>query len=706
MSKMNVLMMAVLAAATVVADDGKDYRICGLDDGGRLMLVESRKREVRPVVALPVEEAPLATAVFNPGEKLDDFDCEALEHHLGAVRIDAGEGGAASEVYFGGLKFKDFLARERKFRPPAAKCGWNGWGGAASLSNHLQKADDVRSFERFKNIVVRPFVAEGLLGTFLQGEDARRPKAGEFCAVVTNNVLDKLFTPKPGTQSEIQLDQLKYRSWGLRQSYGKMTSPILRMLNVYQNVTIKPELNGPVYEKLDKLAAELDRQPGLEFDKLLLALMQVDAHRHGTQDSAIHSPEATNLVKRLVALAERETERPENLRALFLVVRDLIARPANANTTLYGMTPADRRHLVSSLRAAKVDPWMADVFEGLLELDLAWYGKGDMFSYCPKANWTTKVCPHLLAARELFHRAWTRHPEFPEGAFGVMACEWELYHAKNAARWLGQVWDAELDTPWIYKLIRHRMLTWFKKEAKKFDEAYKAIAAVTKRDLESPYRAAYAQPSVPPSFIAFPLTNEWRQASFDDNDKMPGVTPFKDAGKLQNLRFDPERRAAVWPVMWHKCRMPVDHEGEIDVEFLPAAGSTNRVAFGVMPDGSTLALFSQVTWRDGAYRFCCWRSNVGSDVRCYPYALGEKSYDCLLAPETRRFTLRYRLKDRTIVTWIDGKLQQKLWFTEVKGVWSELPRYYEPTFFGTGIKIHAIRYRQIPLNVGLEEYTP
>ena len=165
MSKMNVLMMGVLAAATVVADDGKDYRICGLDDGGRLMLVESRKREVRPVVALPVEEAPLATAVFNPGEKLDDFDCEALEHHLGAVRIDAGEDGAASEVYLSGLKFGDFLARERKFRPPAAKCGWNGWGGAASLSNHLQKADDVRSFERFKNIVVRPFVAEGLLGS-------------------------------------------------------------------------------------------------------------------------------------------------------------------------------------------------------------------------------------------------------------------------------------------------------------------------------------------------------------------------------------------------------------------------------------------------------------------------------------------------------------------------------------------------------------
>ena len=35
MSKMNVLMMGVLAAATVVADDGKDYRICGQERRGR-----------------------------------------------------------------------------------------------------------------------------------------------------------------------------------------------------------------------------------------------------------------------------------------------------------------------------------------------------------------------------------------------------------------------------------------------------------------------------------------------------------------------------------------------------------------------------------------------------------------------------------------------------------------------------------------------
>ena len=195
---LNIGLFVCAAAQAVVADDGKDYRICGLDDDGRLTLVESRKREVRPVVALPVEEAPLATAVFKPGEKLDDFDCEALENYLGAVRIDAGEGGAASEVYFGGLKFKDFLARERKFRPPAAKCGWNGWGDAASLSNRLQAAGDIRSFERFKNVVVRPFVAEGLLGTFLQGEDARRPNCSRSFGLPRSRAFGRSF---PGIMS-------------------------------------------------------------------------------------------------------------------------------------------------------------------------------------------------------------------------------------------------------------------------------------------------------------------------------------------------------------------------------------------------------------------------------------------------------------------------------------------------------------------------
>ena len=149
--KLLIICLSVcVAARAAFADDGKDYRICGLGDGGRLTLLESRKQEVRPVVALPVEEAPLATAVFKPGEKLDDFDCEALENYLGAVRIAAGEGGAASEVYLNGLKFKDFLARERKFRPPVARNGFGRWEDAERLAAFISTNGANRTYSALR----------------------------------------------------------------------------------------------------------------------------------------------------------------------------------------------------------------------------------------------------------------------------------------------------------------------------------------------------------------------------------------------------------------------------------------------------------------------------------------------------------------------------------------------------------------------------
>ena len=706
-AKMKTLMAIALLASALAADadDGKAYRICGLDGDGRLRLVESRKREVRPVVALPVEEPPLARASFSPGEKLDDFDCEALENHPGVVRIDAGEGGAASEVYLGGLRFRDFLARERKFRPPVAKNGFGRWEDAAAFAASVVSNGEVRTSRRFFEEQVKGLVLDEMVRPVAESEDGRNPAFRDFLEQgITNRVMQQLTSPKLGSGT-IDIQHLKFGiAWRILPRFGKPKSNLLKLMKVFSGVKIKAELNGDVDSRLTALSKEIDSADGDPFTQILLAEALIICHRRDSGDLAVHPPDATNLANRIALYGERTAAMPERTRALYEQVRHIVAEPADANTSSRGFSLRDRRHLVERLRVSKADPWLADVFEGLLELDLAWYGKGDMFSYCPKANWPTKVYPHLVAAREAFYRAWQRHPELPEGAFGMMACEWELYHSRNAARWLGQLWDAELDTPWMYRAIRHRMLTWFDKEPKAFDVAYNGIAAVTKKDLEAPYRAAHAQPPVPSSFIAFPLTNEWRQASFADDDKAPGVTPFKDAGRLQNLQFDPERRAAVWPVWWQRCRMPVDHEGEIDVEFLPTAGSTNRVAFGVLVDGTSLAVLSQVTWRDDAYRFCCWRSPVGSDARCYPYVLGEKSSSCPLSPEARRFTLRYRLKDRTIVTWIDGKLVQKLWFTEAKGGWSELPGHYQPAYFGTGVKIHAIRYRLIPPNAGLEEF--
>ena len=696
-----ILLTVAIAAGAALADDGKDYRICGME-GTALRLVESRPRTVRPVVALPVEEAPLEVRTLTMAGELDDFDREALDGFVGTVRIDAGDAGVAKEVYFHGLPLGKFLERERAFRPPVAKCGFSGWADGGTWSAVACSNVELRTHRQLVE-ELRELVMDEMYRPVAESEDGKNPAIHEFAEQgITNRVFKSL--TKPGfDQGTVDIDQLKFGiSFRILPKFRNPQSNLLKLMKIYSGVKIKAELNGGVVKKLEALSAEMDKEPGNEFNQLLLAQALIVANQRDSSDHAIHPSDATNLVRRIVGLGERYAGSPARTRLAYELVRPLIGDPANAMTTTRGLTPGMRRLLVERLRASAADPWLADIFEGLLELDLAWYGKGDMFAYCPKKDWGTKVYPHLIAAREPFFRAWKRHPELPEGAFGMLAVEWELYHSELAGRWLGQLWDAELDTPWMYRVVRHRLLTWFKEEQKAFDAAYATIAQRAKIDLESPYRAARAVPPQKPVFQSFPLTNEWRQASFIEMDEAIGKTPFKDAGKVLNAQFDPERRAAVWPMWWHKCRLPLSHEGEIDVEFVERGSATNRIAFGFMVNGTTLAVFSQVTERDGGYRFNNYYSPLGSNAICYPYVLGEKSRAIGLAPDTRRFKMRYRVKDNTMCAWVEGKLVQDLWC--VKGIKDEGAQYFEPALIGTGVKVHAIKYRQIPADAGLEEF--
>ena len=81
-----ILPMVVIAVGAALADDGKDYRFCGME-GKTLRLVESRPRTVRPVVALPVEEAPLEVRTLTMDGELDEclyiFDDEEEEYKVG-----------------------------------------------------------------------------------------------------------------------------------------------------------------------------------------------------------------------------------------------------------------------------------------------------------------------------------------------------------------------------------------------------------------------------------------------------------------------------------------------------------------------------------------------------------------------------------------------------------------------------------------------
>lgn len=705
MGRMNVLMMGVLAAATVVADDGRDYRICGLDDDGRLTLVESRKREVRPVVALPVEEAPLATAVFKPGEKLDEFDCEALEHHIGAVRIDAGEGGAASEVYLNGLKLKDFLARERKFRPPVARNGFGRWEDAERLAAFISTNGANRTYSQVVD-ALRRIVDGEMVRPVSESADGKKAVFRKYMEDgITNRVLKALGGEATPGECAISLQEFKYGVMSSIGGFGKSASGIVKLMQIFSQVKVKPELNADVNRRMAELQAELETRPGSEFVLMLLANAQIVSHKRSFGDRAVHPQDATNFSRRVAALATRYADSPALTRALYENIRPFVSRPADADSPTYGYSLADRRDLVAALRDSKADPWLADVCEGMLELDLAWYGKDDMYAYCPRPDWPRRVHPHLLSAREAFFRAWKRHPQLPEGAFGMLATEWELYHSKNAAHWLGWLLDAEIDTPWVYDLVRHRMLSYFAAERKSYDTVHKAIAALTKRDRIAEDAAAleFTRQLVRQQKrrVFFPVTNEWRNASFASDDAKPGETPFRDVGKVQNMQFDPNRRDAVWPVMWRDFPLPTAHEGEAEVEIVPTAGVTNRIALGFMVDNTTMGVFSQVSWRDGAWMCCSFYSPLGPDARCYPWVLGEKDRPCPVPPAGSRFRLRYRIKDRLLCVWIDGKPVRGIWF--VKGIPSA-PECYRPAFFGTGVKIHSIRYRRVPPNAGLEEF--
>ena len=711
MGRMNVLMMGVLAAATVVADDGRDYRICGLDDDGRLTLVESRKREVRPVVALPVEEAPLATAVFKTGEKLDEFDCEALEHHIGAVRIDAGEDGAASEVYLNGLKLKDFLARERKFRPPVAKCGFSSWADAETFAAPIASNDLARTHADFVS-EIGDIVMDEFYRPIAASEDGTRVNLKTVAEVITNDVLVCMSYEQPLLGA---IDVVRSFVAIERALSVKIESPKSNPVKLHHALWhwSYPEHRSAAEQRVIALENELDAGPGDPFVQMLLAQALLNFHIR-PRSNVVQASDATNISRRVTALAERYALSPVRTRFAFEQVRNIVSKPADAGTHAYGFSLDDRRYLVGCLRSSKADPWVADVFEGFLELDLAWYGKGDMYQYSPQPDWMEKVYPHLKAARVLFHRAWQRHPELPEGAFGMLCVEWELHHWGNAARWLGQLWDAELDAPWMDRLIRNRLLSWFPEEKASYGKVRKLIAERANRNPKRMTRSpdadgkmtsgsskavikAFYRGDDAPRRMA--LDKSWKNGSFQGMGSEAGVAPYKDVGKVLKMTIDSTRRERLWPIYWDGCLLPGEHEGEIDVEFSAPEDPFAFIAFGFLFSNAMEGQFVQVTRKGGKSLFEGYRTCLG-EPEVYPFVYGDKASVSSLSPDVRRFLLRYRIANGTLCAWVDGKLDQPLMFIGKGGQKKD----YRPAFLGTGVKIHAIRYRQIPPNAGLEEF--
>jgi len=704
-------LIVLLTAAVVVgagdfvaqAEDGKVYRLCGIRDR-QLLFEESRKPVVRPVVALPVEERPLATVTFAVAEALNDFDREALGQYLGEVRIDAGTNGAAREVYFGGLKFGDFLARERSFRPPVAHNGFGCWEDAERLAELIASNRFARTQCGFIG-VLGDIVMEEFYRPLVEQEGPGSICPAALAESITNDVMKTILYE----QSLIGAVDV-IRAYVAISRTGQIENPRSnpgRMYNALKNWSY-PAHRRAVEQRVISLVREIDAGSGDPFMQMLLAQALLKFHVN-PRSNVVPPADATNLTRRITALAERYVQSPEWTRFCFEQVRNIVSRPADTGAHAFGFSMEDRRHLVACLRSSKADPWLADVFEGMIELDLAWYAKGDMYDYCPKESWPKLVYPHLIAARELFYRAWRRHPELPEGAFGMLAVEWELHHPANAARWLGQLWDAELDTPWMDALLRNRLLPWFPREKKFYGKVRSQIADRRKRELARSvsksatgsvsvtYKATYLDNE---AALRMSLTEDWKNGSFSGKGSEAGVAPYEDAGKVLKIDIDSARRERLWPKLWKDCQLPIEHEGEMDVEFVSRKDTSAFVAFGILYAQTMEGLFAQVTRKNGKIMFEGYRTCFG-EPQVYPHVFADKAGSTFV-PESNRFRLRYRVSHRTVCVWIDGKLVQPM--TALDSRVKEW--YFNPALIGTGVKIHAVRYRQVPAKAGVEEFVP
>ena len=699
-----ILLTVAIAAGAALADDGKDYRICGME-GKALRLVESRPRTIRPVVALPVEEAPLEVRTLTMDGELDDFDCEALGRFVGTVRIDAGDAGVAKEAYFHGLPLRKFLDRERAFRPPVAHNGFGSWDDAECLAGPIASNRCARVHRGFMDVLGN-VVMEELYRPIVELEDPKCICPSALAEAISNDVVKNVLYE----QSLIgAIDVFRARVAISRSMKGKIETPKSNLVRMYKALEKwnYPAHRGEAEQRVYALMREIDAGSGDPFTQILLAQALLNFHVK-PRSNVVPPADATNLIRRITALAERYAQSPERTRFCFEQVRNIVSRPADTGTHSFGFSMEDRRHLVACLRSSKADPWLADVFEGMIELDLAWYGKGDMYDYCPKESWPKLVYPHLIAARELFYRAWCRHAELPEGAFGMLVVEWEFHHSANAARWLGQLWDAELDTPWMHALIRNRLLPWFPREKKLYGKVRNQIAVRKKREAEYvdrkpakgsvsvAYTASYLGDPAP---LCMSLTAGWKDGSFRGLGSEAGVAPYADAGKLLKMELDPMRRERLWPEYWRDCMLPVDHEGEIEVEFVSQKDAFAFVAFGVLYAQTMEGLFAQVTRKNGTMLFEGYRTCFG-EPEVYPHVFADKAVISSFAPETSRFRLRYRVNYRTVCVWLDGNLILPLVSLDPR----VKKQHFHPALFGSGVKIHAVRYRKVPDNAGFEEF--
>lgn len=210
-----------------------------------------------------------------------------------------------------------------------------------------------------------------------------------------------------------------------------------------------------VLDTLDRLDAELGDEASVP--RFLSAWVRATKNQKNRSDDTIHSADATNLTLTAGVLYEKYAAEPEVTRAIHYLFAPIVAEcHEDCNAEFSGFWDADRVFLADWLDASKADPWVAAVTRAELEADRGW-DTGGHDRPRDQEVWETRARPHWMKARELFCKAWQLHPELPEGPTGAMICEWKLGNRRATDLWMGHVYQAEIDNPRTYRLMRHQL---------------------------------------------------------------------------------------------------------------------------------------------------------------------------------------------------------------------------------------------------------
>ena len=369
-----------------------------------------------------------------------------------------------------GQPIDQFVKAERKLRPESSAGLWKGFGDTADWAKSVHDDPNLRTWARFNREVLRPFLEREIVDRFKNGPDAANPKLAKFPEAV-GKVLDGLWE-KTGRRHGIFLDTLR---WQVTREIDmkprdlralSLADPTLRVI-----VALQQEKKDAL-ATLDRLDADLGDEASVP--RFFSAWTRAIKNQKSHSDTTIHSPDATNLTQAAVALLEKYAAEPEVTRAIHYLLAPIVAEShQDCNSEFAGFWDADRAYLADRLDASKADPWIATVVRADLEADRGWDTGGHMRPK-DKEVWETKARPHWVKARELYSKAWQVHPELPEGPTGAMICEWKLGNVRATDLWMGHVYQAEIDNPQTYRLMRGEMIGGFGVGKASLLETYKA----------------------------------------------------------------------------------------------------------------------------------------------------------------------------------------------------------------------------------------